>query len=1047
MNAAKYDFFLSYNAQDRDVVAGLAELLKSSGLTVWFDLNLRPGQSYKAAVETVIRECRAVIVCVGRHGLSDFAEAQLELARERSLPIVPVLLRSAGEIPFALARYQAVDLRAADAEAQLLHLIRSSTGSSAPAPPSPRPATRSGPLPPPPPPSPAAAPPPPVSRSLSEEEVVTQATEILRGRAANVLDIISLANRLKRMKRFGHARQLFAKARAIPATLPPGLTRQFLGQQHALCTYKDTHLPADTRYDQALSILSEVDDLLRTKQQETLGLAGAIYKYKWEAFGQKVDLERSASYYTRGYYEGVSRDLGYTAINAAFVLDVLAFQESEQALRSGTTSETASQRRQMAREIRSTIVRDLPAFAGESGGKGLAADWWFLVTIAEAYFGLGDDDKARDWITRARTTSPDSWQIESTLRQFASIAHLRDSESAEARRPDASIPGWPVLEALAGPGNAKGIQTALIGKVGLALSGGGFRASLFHIGVLARLAELDALRHIEVISCVSGGSIVGAQYYLELQHLLQTKKDEEITRDDYIDLVRRLARVFLKGVQTNIRTRVVASFWANLQMVFRWRGYSRTDRVAQLCDDKLLSQAGDCKPNRLMTDLIVRPAGAPSDFSPSTHNWTRAAKVPIIVFNATTLNTGHNWQFTATYMGEPPTGIDSEIDGNYRLRRMYYKEAPPQYRLFPLSRAVAASACVPGLFEPVPLADLYEHQRPQKNIDVQLVDGGVQDNQGIGALLDESCSVLLVSDASGQMASDDEPGNDAFSALVRSGSIAGSRVREAEYRDVAARRRSSLLRGLMFIHLKKGLETLPIDWIGCEDPVGASASARTLTPYGIRQDVQELLAGIRTDLDSFHDVEAYALMTSGYRMTEYEFDRCISGFPSVAPAAVRWSFLAVEPPMKQVAGVDRAHEDLKKLLTVSRSRGLKIFMLSTPLRIAGWTAIGLAALGLLYGAFFGPELALRLTLRGVAVAAFLAAIGAIVGKTVVRVVRFEQTLRQIAAGLVLSLTGWLVGGLHLIWLDKLYLKRGRVPDLEGPAPQEPAQRPRQSASV
>ena len=30
--------------------------------------------------------------------------------------------------------------------------------------------------------------------------------------------------------------------------------------------------------------------------------------------------------------------------------------------------------------------------------------------------------------------------------------------------------------------------------LGLALSGGGFRASLFHIGVLARLAELDLLR-------------------------------------------------------------------------------------------------------------------------------------------------------------------------------------------------------------------------------------------------------------------------------------------------------------------------------------------------------------------------------------------------------------------------------------------------------------------------------------------------------------------------------------------------------------------------
>ena len=48
--------------------------------------------------------------------------------------------------------------------------------------------------------------------------------------------------------------------------------------------------------------------------------------------------------------------------------------------------------------------------------------------------------------------------------------------------------------------------------LGLALSGGGFRASFFHIGVLARLAELDLLRRVEALSTVSGGSIVGALY-------------------------------------------------------------------------------------------------------------------------------------------------------------------------------------------------------------------------------------------------------------------------------------------------------------------------------------------------------------------------------------------------------------------------------------------------------------------------------------------------------------------------------------------------------
>ena len=45
-------------------------------------------------------------------------------------------------------------------------------------------------------------------------------------------------------------------------------------------------------------------------------------------------------------------------------------------------------------------------------------------------------------------------------------------------------------------------------KLGLALAGGGFRASLFHLGVLRRMAELDLLRYVQVLSTVSGGSIV-----------------------------------------------------------------------------------------------------------------------------------------------------------------------------------------------------------------------------------------------------------------------------------------------------------------------------------------------------------------------------------------------------------------------------------------------------------------------------------------------------------------------------------------------------------
>jgi len=86
-------------------------------------------------------------------------------------------------------------------------------------------------------------------------------------------------------------------------------------------------------------------------------------------------------------------------------------------------------------------------------------------------------------------------------------------------------------------------------------------------------------------------------------------------------------------------------------------------------------------------------------------------------------------QFTATWMGEPPARIDSNIDGNYRFRRMYYAQAPDPHKRIRLGDAVAASACVPALFEPLPLVNLYERQpsldeNAKVRPIVRLVDGG-----------------------------------------------------------------------------------------------------------------------------------------------------------------------------------------------------------------------------------------------------------------------------------------------------------------------------------
>jgi predicted acylesterase/phospholipase RssA len=159
---------------------------------------------------------------------------------------------------------------------------------------------------------------------------------------------------------------------------------------------------------------------------------------------------------------------------------------------------------------------------------------------------------------------------------------------------------------------------------------------------------------------------------------------------------------------------------------------------------------------------------------------------------------------------------------------------------------VAASSCVPGLFEPLVMKGLY----PGKA--VRLVDGGVFDNQGVASLLEQDCSVMLVSDASGQMTAVDEPSAGMIGVPLRSFNVSMARVRQAEYHELDARRRSSALRGLMFLHLKKDLDVDPVDWVDCQDPSDASEESRprdrrgVLTRFGIRKDVQALLAAIRS---------------------------------------------------------------------------------------------------------------------------------------------------------------------------------------------------------
>jgi predicted acylesterase/phospholipase RssA len=840
---------------------------------------------------------------------------------------------------------------------------------------------------------------------------------------------------LKAEFEFKLARRLLAKARSVEAIAREPAHRIWVIQQLALCTYKDEEMVPPRRFAEALALLEEIG--LRhpaTTSGETLALGGAVYKRIWEYGGQLEDLHESLALYRAAWERGdKDGDKLYGAVNAAYILDILASRARAIAKRSGTEGKLAQTLAEDARGVR----RDALALAQAmlAADANLKSDYWHVVSLAELHLGLGEYAAAGEWCAHARALgSVSEWELQTTFLQLVSLLRWQGvPPPGEHDAPERWHPAWRAIAELLGASAWLGFS-CYRGKVGLALSGGGFRASLFHLGVLARLAEADILRSVDVLSTVSGGSIVGAHYYLEVQHLLQTKADAEIGRDDYVAIVRRVQEKFLAGVQRNLRMRALNNLLVNLKVAFT-RTYTHSRRLGELYEAFLYREVQDGRQHadRLMDDLQITPGGRP--FKPKFSNWLRRARVPVLLLNATSLNSGHGWQFTARWMGEPPGLFDTEVDVNERYRRLWYSQAPTtRLRQYRLGYAVAASACVPGLFEPLVLDGLYPGRT------VRLVDGGVHDNQGAEGLLDEACTLVFVSDASGQMADERRPADNRLGVPLRSNSILMDRVREAEYQDLRGRVDSRALQGLFFIHLKKGLDSEPLDWTRCDDPTPTRRGVPTATAYGVDKELQRKLAAIRTDLDSFTEVEAHALMLSGYLMTDHELrdlqaEHVRSGkagtWGDFAVDAARgdWPFLALADIMaKEPQSSDARRQELGRQLDVSASLFFKAWQINPWLKRL---ALALAAAALIGGALLlcrywneAVGFSYATSVGAAAIAVGLVAAGIL--WPALKWLQPQSAMRGVVAKALAAVAGWILANVHLVLFDWIYLKAGRL---------------------
>jgi NTE family protein len=150
-----------------------------------------------------------------------------------------------------------------------------------------------------------------------------------------------------------------------------------------------------------------------------------------------------------------------------------------------------------------------------------------------------------------------------------------------------------------------------------------------------------------------------------------------------------------------------------------------------------------------------------------------------------------------------------------------------------------------------------------------------------------------------------------------------------------------------FFHLTRGLDGIDKPYLtaaGGQSQTKVRVASSSSSEFGVDPGVQQLLSKVRTDLDSFTDTEAFALMTDGYLMSEAELRKIAGHYETRAVDQVQWRFLSVRERMAGPA----LDEHFVKQLKVAGKRFFKPFRLGLTAKLIGASLIFIAAMAL-YG--------------------------------------------------------------------------------------------------
>lgn len=342
---------------------------------------------------------------------------------------------------------------------------------------------------------------------------------------------------------------------------------------------------------------------------------------------------------------------------------------------------------------------------------------------------------------------------------------------------------------------------------GLALSGGGFRATLFHLGIIRFLSESSLLPRVKFVSGVSGGAILAAHLGLNW---------EKYTGD-----YRTAAEPLVALAQRDVRNRVLRRWFLATALILP-RILGATSR-GELLEREYRRIFDDRKLNEL----------------PRVHE----GHGPRIVLQGVSLTTGLPCGFgTSGYLRYEES--DDEQGRGTSLTPESEFTVPG--RDMTVAKAVAASSAFPPLFPPVQITYRDERRPDRPTMSDFVTDGGVFDNLGIDRPLwwyrdppERELYPLksfLISDAEGAFDRDVE-------GVKRFQFVVARNIRATEV-------------------MMKRMSTLTWKWLG--ELVGLKFVAVNISRHpSANGELRGIVEDIRTDLDRFSDLEVDALVWSG----------------------------------------------------------------------------------------------------------------------------------------------------------------------------------------